>query len=232
MRCSTHILVIKYHLNNKMIQNPLFWLLFISIVFWSFFERFDAHRKEYIDHPHLTFFYFVFSSGILMFIYPPVLSFFTPRPFPIILALGSVSITYWLYKNLPKIFSGPKIGFPEDHHYWKLLDKKYIIPKFMEIIFQQTFFGAVMLLIMDNYKLSVSVMVLGALSFILAHIPLFVLQGKRIGMFYFMWAILGAPLFAFILIASGSLWYTIALHMFFYTSLSAFSWLFSPVKYS
>jgi membrane protease YdiL (CAAX protease family) len=73
---------------------------------------------------------------------------------------------------------------------------------------------------------------LGALSFILAHLPLFILQGKRIGAFYFFWGILGAPIFALILLSTGSLWYTIAFHMLFYTFLSVLSWMFSPVKYS
>lgn len=215
-----------------MISHPLFWILFVSVIFWSFFERFDANRQEYIEHPRFTLFYFLFSSGILMFVYPPVLSLFRLKFLPITAALGSVFITYWIYRSLPKLFSGPRVKFSEDHHYWKLLDKKYIVPKFAEIIFQQTFFGAIILLIKDNYTLSISVLLLGSLSFILAHIPLFILQGKKVGMFYFFWAVLGAPLFAFILITTGSLWYTTAFHMFFYTTLSAFSWLFSPVKYS
>ena len=215
-----------------MIDHPLFWILFISVIFWSFFERFDAHRKEYIDHPKFTFIYFLFSSAILLFVYPTALTLFFPRPLAIGSAILSVTLTYWLYKSLPKLFTGPKVHFPDDHHYWKLLDKKYIVPKFAEIIFQQTFFGIMILLIADNYKLSISVLLLGALSFILAHIPLFVLQGKRIGAFYFFWAVLGAPFFAFVLLSTGNLWYTIALHMLFYTMLSAISWLFSPVKYS
>lgn len=215
-----------------MISHPLFWIIFISLIFWSFFERFDAHRKEYIDHPRFTFFYFLFSSAVLIFVYPPTLSFFALRPVPFAMALLSVFVTYRLYKVLPKLFTGPKVLFPEDHHYWKLLDKKYIVPKFSEIIFQQTFFGTMVLLIKDNYSLSISVFLLGALAFIVAHIPLFILQGKRIGAFYFFWAILGAPLFAFALLGTGSLWSSIALHMLFYTALSAFSWLFSPVKYA
>ncbi|MEI7513332.1 MAG: CPBP family glutamic-type intramembrane protease [bacterium] len=215
-----------------MIDHPLFWILFISVIFWSFFQRFDAKRKEYIDHPRATFVYFIFSSLILAFVYPPVFSFFALRPLAILTAVFSVVATYWLYVNLPKLFTGPKTQFPEDHQYWKLLDKKYIVPKFAEIIFQQTFFGAIILLIAENFKLSISILLLGALSFILAHLPIFILQGKKIGAFYFFWAILGAPIFATILLSTGSLWYTIAFHMFFYSFLSAISWLFSPVKYS
>lgn len=215
-----------------MIEHPLFWILFISVIFWSFFERFDAHRKEYIDHPRATFIYFIFSSLILGFVYPSVFSLLVLKPLAVFTAAFSVLATYWLYKYLPKLFTGPKKQFPEDHQYWKLLDKKYIVPKFGEIIFQQTFFGAMILLIADNYKLSISVLLLGSLSFIIAHLPIFILQGKRVGEFYFFWAILGAPLFASILLSTGSLWYTIAFHMFFYSFLSAISWLFSPVKYT
>ena len=215
-----------------MTDHPLFWIIFVSVIFWSFFERFDSKRKEYIDHPRGTFAYFIFSSAVLIFVYPPVLSLYTSSLLGFLTAVATVLVTYWLYLNLPKLFSGPKEKFPEDHHYFKLLDKKYIVPKFAEIIFQQTFFGSMFLLISDNYHLSISILLLAALCFILAHLPLFILQGKKVGIFYTCWAILGAPIFASILINTGSLWYVIAFHMFFYTFLSAVSWLFSPVKYS
>jgi len=215
-----------------MIDHPLFWILFISLIFWSFFERFDSKRKEYIDHPRGTFAYFIVSSLILAFVYPPVFSLYTSSFLGFIVAVFTVYATYLLYTSLPKLFLGPKEKFPEDHHYYKLLDKKYIVPKFAEIIFQQTFFGSMVLLIADNHHLSISVLMLAALCFILAHLPLFILQGKKVGMFYTSWAILGAPIFASILLSTGSLWYVIAFHMFFYTFLSAISWLFSPVKYS
>jgi hypothetical protein len=215
-----------------MIDHPLFWILFISIVFWSFFERFDAHKKEYINHPRATFVYFIFSSAILAFVYPRVLLFYTNGIFGFLIAILTVLMTYLLYVYLPKLFIGPKEKFPEDHHYFKLLDKKYIFPKFAEIIFQQTFFGSIVLLISENYNLSISVLLLSALCFILAHLPLFILQGKKVGIFYTCWAILGAPIFASILLSTGSLWYVIAFHMFFYTFLSTVYWLFSPIKYS
>ncbi|MEI6480111.1 MAG: CPBP family glutamic-type intramembrane protease [bacterium] len=215
-----------------MIDHPFFWILFVSLVFWSFFERFDSYKNEYTEHPRFTIMYFLFSSGIIMFIYPPVLEYFYPKPLALLAALASIVSTYWLYKNLPKLFLGPQKHFSEDHHYWKLLDKKYIIPHFTGILFQQTFFGAMVLLIETNYTLSISAFLLGSLMFILAHIPLFILQGKKVGIFYFLWAILGSPLFALVLISTNSLWYSIALHMFFYASLSAAYWLFSPIKYS
>jgi len=215
-----------------MIEHPLFWILFISIIFWSFFERFDSKRKEYIDHPKSTFAYFIFSSLILIFIYPSVAKLYLPSPFGLLIAILSLLFTYWLYSTLPKIFVGHKEMFPEDHHYFKLLDKKYIIPKFAEIIFQQTFFGTIFLLIYRNYNVSISVLLLAALCFIIAHLPLFILQGRKVGAFYFFWAILGAPIFASILIVTGSLWYVIAFHMLFYTALSGMSWLFSPIRYS
>jgi hypothetical protein len=217
-----------------MIENPLFWILLISIIFWSLFERFDSKRKEYIDHPRATFVYFVFSSLVLVFVYPEVISLYISYSsiFGLGIAVFTVFVTFALYSTLPKLFCGPKEKFPVDHHYFKLLDKKYILPKFAEIIFQQTFFGSIFLLISDNFHLSISIMLLAAICFIIAHLPLFILQGKRVGIFYTGWAILGAPIFASILLSTGSLWYVIAFHMFFYTFLSAFSWLFSPVKYA
>lgn len=217
-----------------MIDHPLFWIIFISLIFWSFFERFDVKRKEYIIHPRATFLYFIFSSLVIAFVYPEVFSLYISKSsiLGFFIAIATVFTTYWLYLNLPKLFCGPKEKFTEDHHYFKLLDKKYIIPKFAEIIFQQTFFGSIFLLIYENYHVSISVLLLAALCFVLAHLPLFILQGKKIGIFYTFWAILGAPIFASILLTTGSLWYVVAFHMFFYTFLSAVSWLFSPVKYS
>ena len=88
------------------------------------------------------------------------------------------------------------------------------------------------LIIKANYLLTISTFLLGSLAFIAAHIPLFILRGKKFAVFYLVWSIVGAPLFALVLFSTGTLWYSIALHMFFYTTLSAFYWLFSPVKYA
>ena len=71
---------------------------------------------------------------------------------------------------------------------------------------------------------------IAVLMFVVAHIPLFVLQNKKIGEFYFAWSILGAPLFAFVLLTSHSLWYTISLHMLFYTLLASSIWILSGFK--
>ena len=133
---------------------------------------------------------------------------------------------------MKSLFRGPKIEIGSDRAYWKLLDQKYIVPKLFEIGFQQTFLGAVYIILIDTFGLKIETILFIILSFILAHIPLIFLQGKKIGITYLKWSLLGAPLFAFIIIATNSLWYSISVHMLFYTLLSMATWLFTGTKYS
>ena len=211
-------------------QHPIFWIIFISVVFWSFYKRWDSSRHEYVDHPWRTTTYFIFSSAILVFVHPQVLVFLFFDISGIFALIGTVFLTFFLYNILPKFFYGTQKNLFFDHNYLKNLDTRYIPSKLSEIIFQQIFFGSIISIFLEGH-LSVSIaFYIAVLMFVVAHIPLFVLQNKKIGEFYFAWSILGAPLFAFVLLTSHSLWYTISLHMLFYTLLASSIWILSGFK--
>ncbi len=213
-------------------MNSLLLIGFLSLLFWGIYQKWDEKRMSYTEHPIRTSQYFFFSSLALILIYPNTAKLFQPDILSILFFICVVLLTFFLYKVLKSLFRGPKIEMGSDRAYWKLLDQKYILAKLFEIGFQQTFLGAVYIILIDTFTLKTETVIFIILSFILAHVPLIFLQGKRIGLTYLKWSLLGAPLFAFIIIATDSLWYSISVHMLFYTILSMFTWMFTGTKYS
>jgi len=213
-------------------MNYLLWIAFLSLLFWGIYQKWDEKRMSYTDNPIRTSLYFFFSSLALILVYPNTVKLFVPDILSSLFFICVVLLTFFLYKVLKSLFRGPKIDIGSDRAYWKLLDQKYILAKLFEIGFQQTFLGAVYIILIDTFTLKTETVIFIILSFILAHVPLIFLQGKKIGLTYLKWSLLGAPLFAFIIIATNSLWYSISVHMLFYTLLSMATWLFTGTKYS
>lgn len=213
-------------------MNYLLWITILSLLFWGIYQKWDEKRMSYTDNPIRTSLYFFFSSLALILVYPNIAKLFQPTLLSALFFISVVALTFFLYKVLKSLFRGPKIDIGSDRAYWKLLDQKYILAKLFEIGFQQTFLGAVYIILIDTFTLKVETAIFIILSFILAHVPLIFLQGKKIGMTYLKWSLLGAPLFAFIIIVTNSLWYSISVHMLFYTLLSMATWMFSGTKYS
>jgi len=213
-------------------MNYLLWIAFLSLLFWGIYQKWDEKRMSYTDNPIRTSLYFFFSSLALILVYPNTATLFQPTLLSVLFFICVVLLTFFLYKVLKSLFRGPKIEMGSDRAYWKLLDQKYILAKLFEVGFQQTFLGAVYIILIDTFTLKTETVIFIILSFILAHVPLIFLQGKKIGMTYLKWSLLGAPLFAFIIIGTNSLWYSISVHMLFYTLLSMATWLFTGTKYS
>lgn len=207
-----------------MISHPIFWIFFISIIFWSFYERWDSNKQEYIDHPWRTAVYFIFASAILLFVQPETLRYFSFNLYAIFAFILVVLLTYILYKKIPKYFSNPKDKFVSSIHYLGILNENYIPSKLAEILFQQVFFGSVVSIFVLSNISSLHIFAITVLIFILAHLPFFILQGKNNGAFYLAWSVIGAPLFAYVLLSTNSLWYTISLHLLFYAFLNSFVW--------
>jgi hypothetical protein len=213
-------------------MNSLSWICFLSLLFWGIYQKWDEKRMSYTQNPIRTSLYFFFSSLALILVYPKITKLFQPTLFSILFFITIISLTFLLYKILKILFRGPKTETYSDHAYWKMLDQKYIPPKIFEIGFQQTFLGAIFIVVTEKYGLNIETILFFILSFILAHVPLIFLQGKKIGLTYLKWSILGAPIFVFLIVTTNSLWYSISIHMFFYTMLSFVTWIFTGTKYS
>ncbi len=209
----------------------LLWIFLIAGLFWSIYEKYDHNRKLYIDHSIFTGVYFLFSSAAIMVVQPWTINFFPLRPNEIILVIFTLLFSWLLYKWLRFFYRGPKEKFETTHHYFLLIDPKYIPSKFCEIVFQQVFIAAVISILQQAKMATWLIFIICTIIFILAHFSLFILQNKRIGEFYFKWSMVGAPIFILIILISQSLWTTIALHNFFYTLLSWQAWRQSHFKY-
>lgn len=207
--------------------NPLFWIIFISLIFWSFYKKWDEDTDKYINYPYITTLYFLFASGVLIFLNPVALRYLVFDKLGVIFLSSVIVLTFLLYKVL-RLIKKP-IRDKNFFDYFELLDVRYIFPKLAEILFQQIFFISVFLLSLSFFGEILTVWVT-VLAFVLAHLNLFFFQGKKIGLFYFAFAVIGAPIFILLIIETQVLWYSLALHMLFYTVLSAGDWFWGIIK--
>ena len=208
----------------------ILWIILVAGIFWSIYARYDRDRKLYIDHSIFTSFYFLFSSAAIIVAQPFSLNFLRWH-WGIMCVISVVLLSFLIYKWLHFFYHGPKEKFETTHQYFLLLDPKYILPKLCEVFFQQTFIGAVISILLLNNLSPWLVFIIASTIFVLAHFSIFILQNKTLGEFYFKWSLLGAPIFTFIILATQTLWFTIALHLLFYTTLSWFAWHRSHPRY-
>jgi hypothetical protein len=208
-------------------ENSFFWLIYIVLIFWSLYQKWDEKKDKYIEHPTLTTIYFFGASVILSIFFPTVLRFFNFEISEIIVLLGVLAGTFLIYKILRLISKQESNWFFFD--YIQLLDTRFIIPKFAEIVFQQIAFLSVFILSLETFGEAV-ILITTVLIFIIAHLNLFLFTGKREAVFYLLFSILGAPTFILLIIHTEALWLSISAHMVFYTLLSISAWSWGVLK--
>jgi hypothetical protein len=208
-------------------SNPLFWIVFISMVFWALYQKWDEKTDKFISYPYLTTLYFLFGSGVMLVFFPHTVKFFGVDKAGILLLIGIVLLTYFLYDFLNRI-EKKEIRWPFKD-YFQLLDKRYVIPKLAEIIFQQVFFVSIFVIALNSFGGNITLFItIGA--FVLAHLNLFLFRSFREAVFYLLFSIVGAPLFILLIVNTEVLWYSISLHLLFYTFLSVVAWTWNVVK--
>lgn len=207
--------------------NPIFWIVYLSLIFWSLYQKWDEKTDKYIEYPYLTTLYFVFASLVISVFFPRIFNFLSFDLKGILILITVVIFTFLIYWLLKKI-NNKKINWPF-YDYFQLLDTRYIIPKLAEIIFQQVFFVSIFVLSL-NYFGNNTTIIITILAFVLAHLNLFLFRSIREAVFYFLFAIVGAPIFIILIMNTEVLWYSIAVHLFFYTVLSVCAWSFGVIK--
>lgn len=208
-------------------DNTIFWLIYIALLFWAIYQKWDEKTDKFIQFPYLTTLYFLLGSSIIAFFFKPVINFFEFDKWGILLLILVLIITYLIYKILNKI-QRKKIEWPF-FDYFQMLDERYIIPKFAEIIFQQVFFVSIFVISLNSFGGNTTLMItIGA--FILAHINLFLFRSFREAVFYLLFSIVGAPVFILLIMNTEVIWYSMAIHMLFYTFLSVVAWTFNVLK--
>jgi hypothetical protein len=210
--------------------NPFFWISLISIIFWSIYHKWDEKRQNFVEHPVFTFWYFAFASFVILIFYPNSINYFRFEPLGIVFIIFVLGLIYFLFKILKVLFKGPQDGSWKFFDYYKILDEKYILPKLSEIVFQQTFFVSIMLISIESFSLYFVIFsVLSA--FVLAHLNLFLFRETSEALFYLIFSFFGAPIFFILIVATGSIWFSVGFHLLFYAILSAFAWILTKVKY-
>ena len=208
-------------------ENSIFWLFYIILIFWSIYQKWDEKQEKYISHPHLTSLYFLGASSVLLIFFPHALSFFTYDIIGIFIFIGIILFTYIVYKVLRLISNQESNWFFYD--YIQLLDSRFILPKLFEIIFQQIAFVSVLVLAISSFGEAVTLLAT-VFVFVLAHLNLFLFRSIRESVFYLLFSIIGAPIFVLLLINTESLWYSISVHMLFYTLLAMSAWSWGVIK--
>ena len=209
--------------------NPIFWIIYLALIFWSFYQKWDEKKDKYLEYPYLTTLYFIFASGVISIFFPHIVNFFQPDKFGILILIGVLISTYLLYKSLKSV-NDKKIVWPFKD-YFQVLDERYIIPKLFEIVFQQIFFVSIFLISLNTFS-ETTTLVFTVLAFALAHLNLFLFRSIREAVFYLLFSIVGAPIFVLLIINTEVLWYSIALHLAFYTLLSLGAWTWNVFKSS
>lgn len=212
------------------ISNPIFWIIYLSLVFWSLYHKWDEKRNKFVEYPNATFWYFIISSVILIIFYPKTLPYFKFEFFGVSFVILVLLLTSSLCKILRKLFVGPANHHWSFFEYYKILDSKFVLPKFADIIFQQTFFLSIFLILNETFSIEYSILFV-VVAFILAHLNLFLFREKSEALFYLVFASVGAPMFLILILMTGSIWFSSGFHMLFYTFLSSFAWIFSKVRY-
>ena len=196
-------------------------------MFWSIYQKWDEKTDKFVSYPYLTTVYFLAGSAIMGLFFPHVFNFFQPDRFGILTLIGVILLTFFIYKVLNKI-DRREIRWPFKD-YFQFLDERYIIPKFAEIIFQQVFFVSIFVISLDSFGGNITLMITVA-AFVLAHLNLFLFRSFREAVFYLLFSIVGAPLFILLIINTEALWYSMALHLLFYTFLSVVAWTWKVVR--
>ena len=209
---------------------PIFWIIYLSLVFWSAYHKWDEKREKFVEYPISTFWYFAVASLILIVFYPKTLGYFNFEPVGIIFLILVLLLTSALYKILKKLFVGPAHHPWTFFEYYKILDTKFILPKLSEIIFQQTFFISIFLISVQSFSFKMAILVV-VIAFVLAHLNLFLFRSKSEALFYLIFSSIGAPMFLILILLTGSIWFSVGFHMLFYTFLSSFAWICTKVKY-
>lgn len=207
--------------------NPIFWIIYLSLVFWTIYQKWDEHKDKYTAHSVLTISYFIIASLIISVFFPFIFNFFSFDKIGIVLVTAVLVLTYAVYEVLNKI-KKKKIEWPF-FDYFQLLDKRYILPKFAEIIFQQTFFVSIFIISLNSFG-QTTTLVLTTLAFVLAHVNLFLFRSLKEAVFYFLFAMIGAPVFVLLVLGTEVIWYSLALHMMFYTALSIIAWIWNVIR--
>lgn len=208
-------------------DNTIFWLIYIALIFWAIYQKWDEKNDKFLEFPYLTTLYFILGSYVIAFFFNPVISFFEPDRFGISFVIIVLLFTYFVYKLLNKI-KKKEVSWPF-RDYFQLLDERYIIPKFAEIIFQQVFFASIFVISLNSFGANPT-LIITTIAFALAHINLFLFKSFREAIFYLLFSVVGAPVFILLIMSTETLWLSIGVHLLFYTLLSVSAWTWNVIK--
>jgi len=219
----------KMNLNAKIVVD-FFVAVAIFSAAWFVLVALSRKRINYISHSLFFIIYFAIFSFIFLFTFWDKLRWviigFRPELFiPIVFVLFLNFAAYYLGRRFLK---KPKKFIKENpYEYSILMDYRYILPKAMEILFQQIFIVLLTLTLFDTGFTLTGAIIVFAVIFGLMHLPLIKSIGKFFGEYYSIFAALSAVVFPTLIIKfEYGFVYTYSIHLLFYTLSSLGLWLY------
>lgn len=202
------------------------------VVVGAVFVLLVRHRVNYIDRYPITAAYFALATVVVAIPFRSVLAplLHEVRPIHGLFFAVVAGLHILVYRWLPGRMARPETlirAYP--HIYWLRLDQRYNVSKPFELLFQQTLFVTLVLLLDRSGwpRIGWNMLLLGLFASL--HIPIIPLVGRYFGLYYLGSSIVGAILFpAVILSRPDGFVYSYLLHWLYYLASSIFFWTFAP----
>ena len=209
-------------------RDIVLWLVIWGFVFGFFFLGMRQNGVGFVTAPIAVSFYFIIISALVLGVFRghlhPYVRKFTIIPFIFLLIVFILStiiyyvIPLYFTSPPPEIVNNPVLNFTE-------LAFPFLVSKGFEILFQQIM---IIVLISLLYELKIKfkqMMILIPVIFVLGHIGFFFIGYTLEGLFYAFWALVGIPIFIYLIekVNYGFV-YSYMIHYFFYVLAGAVSW--------
>jgi hypothetical protein len=189
-------------------------------------------RVNYIDRYPITAAYFALATIVVAIPFRPVISplLHELRPIHGLFFAIVAGLHVLVYRWLPGRVDRPEAlirAYP--HIYWLRLDQRYNVSKPFEILFQQTLFVTLVLLLERSGwpRIGWNALLIGLFASL--HIPIIPLVRRYFGLYYLGSSIVAAILFpAVILSRPDGFVYSYLLHWLYYLASSVFFWTYAP----
>jgi len=186
-------------------------------------------RVNYLDRYPITAAYFLLATVVVAAPFRELLVPLLHEIHPMHLVLFGIVLRahVLVYRLLPRRVARPESlirAYP--HIYWLRMDQRYNVTKPVEILFQQTLFVSLVLLLDRSGMPRVGWNLLLVAIFASLHIPIIALVGRYFGLYYLGSSIVAAILFpAIILWRPDGFVYSYLLHWLYYLASAIFFWM-------
>jgi hypothetical protein len=198
----------------------ILWLVIWFLVWLTYY--FLSNRKmSYVEKYRLTAIFFLLASALILLVFHRDLYFLIKSNFQIIPFLSLILLFVFnslAYKYVGSFFPNYKKAFELDGTlYFAKFDKKYLLSKSFEILYQQIMISLLSIWLVGSGFYFLTTVFIFALVFGLGHVPLFFYSKKSVGLFFLFASIISSFVFPFLILkVEWGIVYSYIFHWIFY----------------